>query len=290
MTFYTIMPTPLGADNVIAAETFHINIVSYISAHALISLPSLLIMALAHYFWQKYLDKKENADYNINMENLKQEEKTLEPWYYGILPMLPLILVIVIGISFPKLQIGLVTISFISLIVTILIDTLRKKNIKHLSSAMNEFFKGMGTGLSSVVTLLVAAGLLVEGLKALGILKMLMTIITSTHGAGIIVPLVFSSVTGLIGLISGSGLAVFYGTVNLIPDLAKAANIPPQSISLPLQMVANLIRSISPVSAVIVIVATTMGVSPTQLIKRTSVPILIGIASVLILTYFTLLI
>lgn len=96
-------------------------------------------------------------------------------------------------------------------------------------------------------------------------------------------------VTGIIGLISGSGLSVFYVTVNVMPDLAKAANIPPQTISLPVQMMANLIRSVSPVSAIIVIVATTMNISPMKLIKRTAVPIIIGMISVVVLTFITLL-
>ena len=51
-TTATIMPTPLGADNVLAAETFGMNIMDYVIAHAKVSIPSLIIMAVAHYFWQ----------------------------------------------------------------------------------------------------------------------------------------------------------------------------------------------------------------------------------------------
>lgn len=45
-TTATIMPTPLGADNIIAAETFGMNIVQYVKNHAMISIPTLLIMAV----------------------------------------------------------------------------------------------------------------------------------------------------------------------------------------------------------------------------------------------------
>lgn len=290
-TTATIMPTPLGADNVIAAETFHMNIMTYVTHHAYISLPSILIMAIAHYIWQKHLDKTDVTTSHIHMDasKLQLEDKALEPMYYGIFPILPLLLVIVVNLCFPNIKIGLVTLSFMSLIFTICVDSLRRRNIQYVTQSLQSCFKGMGNGLSSVVVLLVAAGLFVAGLKSLGIIKMLMGVITSSQHAGVLVPLAFSAIVASIGLISGSGLAVFYGTINIIPDLAQAANIPPQAISLPIQMMANLIRSISPVSAVIVIVATTMKVSPTQIIKRTSVPIIAGMLSVLILTYLTLL-
>jgi len=51
----TIMPTPLGADNVIAAQTLHYDLLDYVAWNAKISLPTLLIMAIVHYFWQKIL-------------------------------------------------------------------------------------------------------------------------------------------------------------------------------------------------------------------------------------------
>lgn len=55
------MPTPLGADNVIAAETFGMTILEYVGKHAAISIPSLLFMTVAHYVWQKYCDKRDEA-------------------------------------------------------------------------------------------------------------------------------------------------------------------------------------------------------------------------------------
>ena len=57
-TTATIMPSPLGADNVLAAQKLGIPLVEYIvSYHAPISLPTLALMAVVHYFWQKAMDK-----------------------------------------------------------------------------------------------------------------------------------------------------------------------------------------------------------------------------------------
>lgn len=286
-TTATIMPTPLGADNVIAAEKFNVDVVDYVAQHAMISIPTLLFMAVVHYLWQKYLDDKEKMEYSeIKID--KKIEKVDKPFYYGVLPLLPLIFIIINNVFFKEIKIGLITITFICLIISVLIEILRKESVEKVSKDIKDFFNGMGNGVSMVVTILVAAGMLVEGLKALGIIDSLTNSITHLEQAGAIMTIGFSGITFIIGLLTGGGLSVFYATVELLPKLAASVNIQPQAISLPMQMVANLVRSISPVAAVIVIVSTTIKVSPTKLIKRTIVPVLAGIIFSLVLTFILL--
>ena len=248
-TTATIMPTPLGADNVLAAETFGMNIMDYVIAHAKVSIPSLIIMAVAHYFWQKHLDKKQSLSNEVKIDESKLAKlnDNLPPKYYAILPILPLILVLFFNIFMKEVQIGLVSIAFISLIVAVILELIRKKDFVKVSNDINEFFKGMGSGLAMVVSLLVAASLLVDGLKALGVVDMITNSVQNLHGAGTILMLAFSGVTFLIGLISGGGLSVFYASVEMIPELAAAVGVSGPMIALPMQMVANLVRSISPV-------------------------------------------
>lgn len=288
-TTATIMPTPLGADNVLAAETFGMNIMDYVVAHAKVSIPALLIMAVAHYFWQKYLDKKENLeDLKIDESKLVKLNKNLPPKYYAILPILPLILVLFFNLVMKDVKIGLVSITFISLIISVVIELIRKRDCVKVTNDINEFFKGMGSGLAMVVTLLVAASLLVDGLKALGIVDMITNSVKNLQGAGTILMLAFSGITFLIGLISGGGLSVFYASVGMIPNLADAVNVSGPMIALPMQMVANLVRSISPVAACIIVVCSITGTSPMKIVKRTSVPVMVGVIAVLILSVILL--
>ncbi len=289
-TTATIMPTPLGADNVLAAETFGMNIMDYVIAHAKVSIPSLIIMAVAHYFWQKHLDKKQSLSNEVKIDESKLAKlnDNLPPKYYAILPILPLILVLFFNIFMKEVQIGLVSIAFISLIVAVILELIRKKDFVKVSNDINEFFKGMGSGLAMVVSLLVAASLLVDGLKALGVVDMITNSVQNLHGAGTILMLAFSGVTFLIGLISGGGLSVFYASVEMIPELAAAVGVSGPMIALPMQMVANLVRSISPVAACIIVVCSITGTNPMQIVKRTSVPVLVGIAATLILSVILL--
>ncbi|MFB2830418.1 C4-dicarboxylate transporter DcuC [Aeromonas jandaei] len=286
-TTATIMPSPLGADNVLAAQKLGIPLVEYIvSYHAPISLPTLALMAVVHYFWQKAMDKRQQARGGLEE---KEESLTvptgLPPAYYGLFPVLPLVLVLLFGICFTHISLGLVEITFVCLLLTIGVELLRKGNIKETSKEFAIFFTGMGTGLAQVVSLIVAASMLVEGLKAIGIIDTLVESVKHIDGVGSILMFFFSGTAALIGFISGSGLAVFYSFINIIPEITEKVGVNSVSVALPMQLTANLIRSMSPVAAVIIVIASITGSNPIEIIKRTSVPIISGIICCMTLSY-----
>ena len=79
-TTATIMPTPLGADNVaITAELAkypmfeNLTVSQYVFGyHALVSIPTLIFMAVVHYFWQKYMSKR--ADQTVTTQNTSKSK------------------------------------------------------------------------------------------------------------------------------------------------------------------------------------------------------------------------
>ncbi|WP_348922216.1 C4-dicarboxylate transporter DcuC [Enterococcus rotai] len=289
----TIMPTPLGADNVIAAQTLDYDLLTYVAWNAKISIPTLLIMAVAHYFWQKYCDKKEGASAFIAIENdgLAEQEESDTPKIYALLPLLPLILILVVGITsmFVKgIQMDIFVLTFISFFIAVAFETIRHRSYKSIQASAAEMFKGMGQGFSQVVMLVVGGSLFTTAVQSLGIIDNLMASVESSASAGLVTTLIFSGATTLFGILSGGGLAMFYAVIELIPDIAAKAGIDGILISLPMQMIANLARTISPVAAVVMIVASTVGVSPVRILKRTSVPTIIGIISVIVLSILLL--
>ena len=59
-TSATIVPTPLGSDNVAIAAQLHMTVTDYVfKSHALVSIPTLLAIAIVHYLWQKHEDKRQ---------------------------------------------------------------------------------------------------------------------------------------------------------------------------------------------------------------------------------------
>ncbi|EIW9706092.1 C4-dicarboxylate transporter DcuC [Enterococcus faecalis] len=289
----TIMPTPLGADNVIAANTLGYDVLNYVVWNAEISLPSLLIIAVAQYFWQKYCDKKEGeaAYVSLNEEGLSKQKEFDVPKFYAILPILPLLLIVGVGIAgmFIKgITMDIFVLTFISFFIAVLVETLRLKSLKKVQDTAVEMFKGMGQGFSQVVMLVVGGSLFTSAIQTLGIIDSIMASVEASSSAGIVTTLIFSGATTLFGILSGGGLAMFYAVIELIPGIAEKAGIDGILISLPMQMIANLTRTISPVAAVVMIVASTVGVSPIRILKRTSVPTIIGIISVIVLSILLL--
>ena len=289
----TIMPTPLGADNVIAANTLGYDVLNYVVWNTKISLPSLLIIAVAQYFWQKYCDKKEGeaAYVSLNEEGLSKQKEFDVPKFYAILPILPLLLIVGVGIAgmFVKgITMDIFVLTFISFFIAVLVETLRLKSFKKVQDTAFEMFKGMGQGFSQVVMLVVGGSLFTSAIQTLGIIDSIMASVEASSSAGIVTTLIFSGATTLFGILSGGGLAMFYAVIELIPGIAEKAGIDGILISLPMQMIANLTRTISPVAAVVMIVASTVGVSPIRILKRTSVPTIIGIISVIVLSILLL--
>ena len=137
-----------------------------------------------------------------------------------------------------------------------------------------------------IVALLVAASVFVVGLKSIGLISSLQSAMTGINGSGMgfLLPLVLVGLTAVIVLLSGSGTALFFAMVPLIPALAAAAGISAIAISVPMGLAGNLLRAVSPVSAVVMIVSGSLNMSPIQIVKRTSVPMLVGLAFMFVLS------
>ncbi|SFD37226.1 C4-dicarboxylate transporter DcuC [Clostridium uliginosum] len=300
-TTATVMPTPLGGDNVaIATELAKypqfagLSVTDYvIHYHAIVSIPTLIIMAIAHFFWQKFMDKKNgkvnSKEENIELKEIKSiQEGILYRFVYTILPIFPILLLIIVYIirstSGKNIDISVSVASLISFIIAIICECIRTKDINKTLKQTENFFKGMGNSLP-IVALLVAASVFVLGLNSIGLIQALQKAMLGIHGSGLgfVLPLILMGLTIIIVLLSGSGTALFYAMIPLVVPLATAAGISPIAISIPMGLCGNLMRAVSPVAAVVVIVAGTIKVNPLDIVKRTSVPMIAGV-----ITMFTL--
>lgn len=285
-TSATIAPTPLGADNLLASEALGMSVTEYVfNYHAKISIPIIIIMAFVHLIWQK------RQDY-LSVQSLVIQEKDNEfslevPDYYAILPILPLGLMTLFYFK-SDVSLGISEVIFLSLFISIGCEVFRLRSVKKGTNQFQAFFNGMGTGLTTVVIQVVAALTFVEGLKILGIIDFIGEWIQHLDGAGLFLTIIFCLVVLGVGLLSGSGLAIFYALVELIPTLASKVGISPIVLAIPMQFVSHLVKSISPVSPTVLIISSMMNVSVMQLIKRTIVPVVIGMILSLILTYVIL--
>ena len=81
----------------------------------------------------------------------------------------------------------------------------------------------------------------------------------------------------------------FFAFVPLAPKVAALSGIAPVLLVLPMNFVSNLARSLSPIAAVMIVVAGAAGLSPMDLAKRTFIPVavatVVNIAVTLILFF-----
>lgn len=299
-TTATVMPTPLGSDNVAIAQELAkypeyagMTVTDYvIRYHAMVSLPTLGFMAVAHYFWQKFMDKKAIAKAGENEEIKLDEVKKIEggilfKTVYAILPVFPILLLIAAYLIKSPIDLSVETASILSFILAIICELFRykgKKN-KEVLTGTDHFFKGMAGGMG-IVALLVAASIFVVGLKSIGLIDTLQTTMLNTQGTGmgVILPILLVGITVLIVLLSGSGTALFFAMVPLMVPLAQAAGISAVALSIPMGLAGNLMRAVSPVAAVTIIVAGSVKKTPLDIVKRTSVPMIAGVILMMILS------
>lgn len=300
-TTATIMPTPLGSDNVaIAAELAKTDMFSGLTAsdyvfryHVLVSIPTLLVMALAHYFWQKFMDKRAGSDLtdgDVDLAEVKAVEgSALYRTVYAILPLLPIIMLLIVfaitSTTGAKINLSVELASILSFVIAIICELIRTRKGKETLAGTESFFKGMG-GAMPIVALLVAASVFVVGLKSIGLITELQNAMTGLSGSGMgfVLPLILVGLTALIVLLSGSGTALFFAMVPLMVPLAAAAGINVLAVSIPMGLAGNLLRAVSPVSAVVMIVAGSIKKSPIDIVRRTSVPMIAGVIVMFILS------
>lgn len=304
-TTATVMPTPLGGDHVAITEELAsypmfegLTVTEYVfSYHALVSIPVLILMAVVHYFWQKYRDSKDEV--TISEENfaLDDEVEEIEEFkgtgfmklIYALLPVMPiliLMIVFIVGIFIDiDLTLSVEVVTIFSFITAVIIELIREKNIKNVLQGTQNFFSGMGNAID-IVALLAAASTFVLGLRSIGLIEALESAMLSSQGSssGFVLPLILVGITIIIVLISGSGTALFFAMVPLMVPLAQAANINPIAVTVPMGIAGNLMRAVSPVAAVVMIVSGTLKIEPIELVKRTSVPMISGVVLMFILS------
>ena len=276
----SIILSPTSGDVVLSAEISKIPLGEFAFGTALpVSIFAILGIAVAHFFWQRYLDKKEG----VQVERLNADEiKTTAPNYYAILPLLPIIGVLIFDGKWGLPNLHIVTVMVLCFIITAVVDFLRSFNAKQTFDNLVVAYRGMADAFAGVVMLLVAAGVFAQSLSTIGFITNLIDSAQSFGGSAFFMMLVLAVITILATMATGSGNAAFYAFAELIPKLATQMGVNPAFLTIPMLQASNLGRGLSPVSGVVVAVSGMGKISPFEVVKRMSVPMLVGFICVII--------
>ncbi|MFC5080107.1 Putative cryptic C4-dicarboxylate transporter DcuD [Vibrio thalassae] len=274
--------SPTSGDVVIAAEKSGLALDVFAVQTVLpVSICAIIVMAAAAFFWNKYLDNKDNTP----MERVDVSEiKVDAPAFYCVLPFLPIIGVFLFnGRTIPGLSLDIYTIVvgsiFLGAVVNFVVERFNgKKTLEDLESC----YQGMADAFKGVVMLLVAAGVFAQGLMSIGAIDNLLHLADKAGAGGVALMLILTGLTVAAAIATGSGNAPFYAFVELAPSLAAKMGLNPAFLIIPMLQASNLGRTISPVSGVIVATSGMGNISPFEVVKRTSVPVLAGLITVIV--------
>ena len=150
-------------------------------------------------------------------------------------------------------------------------------NYDKIAAGLKVFLQSMGKALSGVVALVIAAGVFAEGFKALGMLDASVDVAHNVGAGAVGMSILFVAITTLVTIIAGSNGASFYPLVEMVPKIARDMGVNPVTLVLPMHQASTIARPLSPVAGVVVAIAGMLQMNPFELIKRASVPCIVGL-------------
>ncbi|PSB78131.1 C4-dicarboxylate transporter DcuC [Photobacterium damselae] len=276
---------------VIGANAINVEIMDFVVNHQTIFQALLLFtIPLVNILWQRHCDRKDGYDptqdhgkYLATLEAQHDANDTV-PKFYALLPVLPF--VFLFGFSSMVMESITMTIPIAmmsTITICVVIEAIRFRSIQRAFDNFEAWLKGTGMIFASVLTLMIAAEYFSAGLTNIGAINALIDTAKSFDlgPSGIVV--VFSGFILLTAFITGSGNAPVMAFIPIVPQIATNFGVNPLLPLLPILFAAGIGRTMSPVAGVIITVSGMAGLTPIDVIKRTSVPMLSSMVVVLIM-------
>lgn len=265
----------------LAAQLVGLEPIEYLVKYQLpMAVPTVLAMAVAHVIVQYWFDRKEGRGEIADLEELAAKRKNLEnaaPAFYAIFPILPIVFLLIFNkMVYKSVVLNVPTAMFLCWFLAFLVDVVVRRNVKESFDLSFSLFKGMGNILTSTVGLIFVAAFFAKGLQNVGIVDLL---VDGAKGLGLGATgmgVVLSAVIGTVTVLTGSGVAAFTSLGQIVPDVAAGMGVDGISMMLMMHTAAEMLRAMSPVAGVVIIVAGFAQVDPLTMVKRTSIPILVG--------------
>ena len=175
---------------------------------------------------------------------------------------------------------------FIGLFIGVICEYIRWRDGKKVMGDIQTFFDGLGLQMANVITLVVAGQTFAKGLISMGTIKAMIDGSQSLGFGPMAMMLVMVAIIGGSAIVMGSGNAPFFAFAALTPAVAAATNLHPVLMLLPMHFAASIMRSCSPITAVIVVASGMGGVSSFDLVKRTFIPMMGAMAVTIGMTFF----
>lgn len=233
----------------------------YVVILFLISCIGLAAVSIFKYHDHKMSEEEINALTVAEGQNLK-----INP-LKAIAPLIPMGILIVSAIWFPKAGVDVVTSMIIGVVFVCLISW---KNPGDFSKA---FFKGLGSGYASVIGLILAAGVFVAGLQTTGAVGAFIEYLKHSNDVAR-----WGASLGpfLMAVGTGSGEAAIWAFNQAVTPAAESFGMTSNGLGLLAALAGQFGRTASPLAGCVIIVAGIANVSPIEVSKRAFAGMLIA--------------
>ena len=270
---------PGAVSTLLIAKTVNIPVPNYFVGYQLrLYFLVAVVTAVAHFLWQRYRDCLDGPMNVGDCESIP--EAPIGPKLYMIFPLLPLCFILGFsqyGIQGVKMNVTLAM--MLAFGIALLAELIRHRNLRTVLKSTTVFFEGMGNQFSYAVTLIIGGQVFAQGLVSLGLIDSLVSALQTLSLNSVGLTSVMGG--GMLGLsmITGSNVAPLFTLVPLVPDIVSDLGLDPITTLLGMQNGASLGLFLSPISPVMVGVAGVAHIKSVDLLKRTSVPVLVALVT-----------
>lgn len=268
---------PGAVSTLLIAKTLNIPVPNYFVGYQLrLYFLVAVVTAVAHFLWQRYRDRLDGPMDAGVCESIP--EAPIGPKIYMIFPLLPLCFIL--GFSqygLPGVKMNVTLAMMLAFGIALLAELIRHRNLRTVLKSTTVFFEGMGNQFSFVVTLIIGGQVFAQGLVSLGLIDSLVSALQTLSLNSVGLTSVMGG--GMLGLsmVTGSNVAPLFTVVPLVPDIVSNLGLDPITTMLGMQNGASLGLFLSPISPVMVGVAGVAHIKSVDLLKRTSVPVLVAL-------------
>lgn len=269
--------SPGTSHNSVVAKIANMDMMDLISLHTPCSLLMVLIGAVGLTIVCLILKdnkptKQELDDYYTKADKSDDIVK-INP-LKAIAPLVPLAILLLGSSYIPTIKMGVAQAMLIGAIFALVVSMVNPQQFT------KDFFKGMGEGYGSVMGIIITAGVFAAGLKATGLIDAFVEVLKSSNEiarwGGSFGPFIMACITG-----SGDA-ATFAFNEAVTPHAAEFGMQIPHLGAMAL-IAGQMGRTMSPIAGVVIVLCGLSMVSPMALVKRTAIPLIIGV-TVLALT------
>ena len=268
---------PGAVSTLLIAKTLNIPVPNYFVGYQLrLYFLVAVVTAIAHFLWQRYRDRLDGPMDVVDCESIP--EAPIGPKIYMIFPLLPLCFIL--GFSqygLPGVKMNVTLAMMLAFGIALLAELIRHRNLRTVLKSTTVFFVGMGNQFSYAVTLIIGGQVFAQGLVSLGLIDSLVSALQTLSLNSVGLTSVMGG--GMLGLsmVTGSNVAPLFTLVPLVPDIVSNLGLDPITTMLGMQNGASLGLFLSPISPVMVGVAGVAHIKSVDLLKRTSVPVLVAL-------------